>query len=216
MRATEILAKLTVNVVHTLVLTGLLASHYSYTLFFILYYLLVWAAPALCFLSGLKKRKKQLLLPWIVVSFIHLPLPGVACIISSLQGTKLIIWKKLHFYESELEACSASFLSLTSILAIINGTLTSLVYRKMEKPQRTSDPDILGELQTLRETTTEMNPQLRVEISGDGESPRTTTVVRPSDRENGELLPPSYSQIVSEHFNKDFNEDPPSYKEVTS
>ena len=51
---------------------------------------------------------------------------------------------------------------------------------------------------------------------GEGECARTTTVVRPSDRENGELLPPSYSQIVSEHFNKDFNEDPPSYKEVTS
>ena len=61
-----------------------------------------------------------------------------------------------------------------------------------------------------------MNPQLRVEISRVGESARTTTVVRLSDRENGELLPPSYSQIVSEHFNKDFNEDPPSYKEVTS
>ena len=203
--ATENLAKGTVNLVNTLVLTALLisASDLHSLIFFFLYYLLIWAPPALSFYSGLNKRKKKLLLPWIVVIFIQWTMPGVACIVSSLQG------EKLHFYTSDLEGCcSVSFLSLTGILAVTSGTLTSLVYCKMEKPPRTTEPDILGELQTLRETTTEMNPQLRVDISGERVRPSTTTttsVVRLSDTQNGEGLPPSYSQIV------DIDEDLPSY-----
>ena len=200
----ENLAKLTVYFVSTLVFLLIsFTDDLISTTYLTIYFLTIWLIPAVMFFSGLKERKRKLLLPWIIITLIHLAIPGVACVMRHQGDTK----SDPNFYDSDLATCcTVSFLSLSFIMAFIIGVLTFNVYYKMEKYQSSTEPDILSEVRTLREMTGERNPHLRVETTGER---LETTIVRVADTDNKvELMPPSYSEIV--------NEGLPSYGDVSN
>merc|ERR1712154_574375 len=136
--------------VNTLVFTGcllIIVTDLVSLIFFTLYYLLVWHIPAVNFFTGLREKRKERLLPWIIVTFLHLALPWlffVLVLINQWQSDPLFL---------------VSFLLVTFIMTIIMAIIPTYVFRNMEKAQRTTEQEISNEAQILPEVTIEMEPQ---------------------------------------------------------